>query len=221
MVMMVMMMMMMTNSPLSIFSILSRFIDNIKLNKLALSHLFKQLKLVKLLFRFLLIVFLLSTQNSAFAFVFKNSDNALVSDIIRKDMPQTAITKAPKPSFLERYMSKMMTKKGLKAHILEKKEAITSGDRLANIGFKMAVIGVAVRMLLLLRTALFLSFLGSILGLLATVVILAGGVICIVAIKNKDITPKGKKKAKAGIWIFGVVLLLYITFIIAISFSAG
>lgn len=169
---------------------------------------------MKLLIPFLLTVFFLSVQNTAFAVVHKNTNNTFYLGVILKDMSQTETPKAQKATFLQKYVSKMMAKNGLNAHLLPKTTKESNGDSLAKTGLINIVAGISSIALLIIsalvssETILFgiLAFL-AFMGFIA---LLGGFVQCLIALTKNNITPKGKKSAKTGLLLFAALVLLYV-----------
>lgn len=171
---------------------------------------------MKLLIPFLLIVLLLSTQNTAFAVVHKNTNNTPSLGVVLKDMSQTETPKAQKPTFMQRYVSKMMAK-GLNADITTKE---SKGDSLAKTGLINIVVGISLIAMFIISILISSGTIFGVLAFLAFmgfVALLGGFVQCLIALTKKDITPKGKKNAKTGLLLFAAFILLYAILILLSS----
>ena len=149
-------------------------------------------------------VFLIGTQNTAFAIVVHNNDPVQMTN----QSANTPVVKEKKPNFAERFVAKKMAKM-----FKDDKNAISTGDKLATYGF-WGILG-----------SIILSSIGSLasgtsglptaLSTIISLVSLTGLILCIVALTRDDLTPKGRKMAKWGVGIFLALLLLALLIILS------
>lgn len=170
---------------------------------------------MKLLLPIFLIGFFLTLQNEAFAIIHKNKDNPFLLDINAHRVSPKEAYQMSKPRLFQKYLSKIPS---IKQDSIKKQNDLTEksqGDKLANISYGCFLFAGILVLLGLLFLVLQVEIGGLILLGMLKPVLMVSVIIYILAITHKDITPKGKKRAKAGLYrICGLFLFLFLLFLV-------
>ncbi len=158
----------------------------------------------------MLTLFLFCTQNTAFAIVVHSNDPVQMTNQTA-NMP---VAKQKKPNFAERFVAKKMAKM-----FADDKSGLSQGDKLATFGF-WGVIG-SVILSTIGSLAAGASGVPAVFSTIIGLALLAGLIICIVALTRDDLSPKGKKMAKWGVGIFLTLLLIALILIVAVLAAWG
>lgn len=156
-------------------------------------------------------IFLFLTQNNAFAIVVHGNDPVQTTNQAA-NMP---VAKQKKPNFVEKFVAKKMAKM-----FANGKSDLSTGDKLATFGFWGVIGSFALSTIASLATS-GSGGLPAAFGAIITLALLAGLILCIVALTRDDLSSKGKKMAKWGVGIFLALLLLAIIVIFAALAAFG
>lgn len=158
----------------------------------------------------LITIFLFCSQNNVFAIVSHSNDPVQTTNQAA-NMP---VVKQKKPNFVERFVAKKMAKM-----FADDKSGLSQGDKLATFGF-WGVVG-SVILSTIGSLAAGASGVPAVFSTIIGLALLAGLIICIVALTRDDLSAKGKKMAKWGVGIFLALLLITLILIVAILAAWG